>query len=135
MLSVRDAVARVVGNVVSLFNRNLQISDRVWIYGGYDYEPMWLQDNDGYCGEVVGFIPGQNTEPAALVLLDEEIHLPNATGNYVVLELRHVGAKWLNNGIVHIELCDFKPPSTRWQDRQQGAWVEGAASYKTEKGA
>ena len=78
--------------------------DRIWLFGGYDYQPMWLQGNEGYGVEIVNFIPGQNVERATVVNLDGMIHLPDARGRYVVLELRNEGAKWLSNGIVHIEL-------------------------------
>lgn len=78
--------------------------DRIWLFGGYDYQPMWLQGNEGYGVEIVNFIPGQNVERATVVNLDGMIHLPDARGRYVVPELRNEGAKWLSNGIVHIEL-------------------------------
>lgn len=64
-----------------------------------------------------------------MVVLDEEITAKGTTGHVLVLELRHVGAEWGSEGIVHVELCDFFPDPVRWQDRKQGTWVEAAASY------
>ena len=106
----------------------------MWLSGGYDHEPMWLQGGEGYAGEVAGFIPGQNAEPAAVVRLDSPLRLNESQGQYLVLELRHEDARWLSTGIVHVELCSFLPESVRWQDREKGVWVEGAASYSKETG-
>jgi hypothetical protein len=72
---------------------NLQVGDRVRVYGGYDYQPEWLAANpEGYAGRVVEFIPGQNQLPAPVIELDEELVLPAGAGA-VTLEptgrLRH----------------------------------------------
>lgn len=115
-----------------MFNR-LKEKDRIWLCGGYDMEPKWLSGNEGYFGEVIIFIPGQNKEPAAVIKLEEAITVDNLTGDIVILELRYVGAKWKSEGIVHIELCDSMPEAKPWQDREQGKWIESHASYKKVK--
>ncbi len=43
--------------------RRLRVGDRVVVYGGYDMDPAWLAASpNGYSGEVVEFVPGQNSE-------------------------------------------------------------------------
>ncbi len=117
----------------------LQTDDRVWVGAGYDSDPAWLAATPaGYLGRVASFIPGQNEQPDAVVELDEEIVLRAGTvadqevrGRFLVLELGHIGADWSTpTPRVHVELCDFKPDATRWQDRKQGAWVESHATYR-----
>jgi hypothetical protein len=119
----------------------LQVGDRVWVGAGYDLDPSWLAANpDGYEGCVAAFIPGQNEQSAAVIVLDKELVLPlgagavtgsEVRGRYLVLELGHVGADWSTpKPRIHVELCDFEPEPKRWQDRRQGAWVESHASYR-----
>ena len=110
----------------------LEAGQRVRVYGGYDYEPTWLEGSpDGYTGTVIEFIPGQNTEPAAVVELDDAIEVGDARGKYFVLEQGWVGVRWgQTSPRIHVELCDFKPESKRWQDRRQGAWVESHATFE-----
>lgn len=121
--------------------RRLQVGDRVVVYGGYDMDPAWLAASpNGYSGEVVEFIRGQNSEPAAVIALDTELVLPEGAGavrgeevrgRYVVLELGHVGASWSTpSPRVHVELCAERPESTRGPDRQHRAWIESHATYR-----
>jgi hypothetical protein len=105
----------------------------VAVFGGYDYEPRWLNGGPGYHGIVERFIPGQNSDPAVVVRLDAPITVDGVTGSVVVLELRYVGQQWSDKGTVHVELCDFDPPEVRWQDRRRGKWVESHATYEVEK--
>jgi len=107
----------------------MRVGDTVKLFGGYDYEPDWLDGEDHQLAKVIKFIPGQSSEQAAVVKLSQPITVDSVIGEILVLELRHKGAKWFKNGTVHIELCDFLPDDTRWQDRKQGLWVEAAASY------
>ena len=107
----------------------MKVGDIVKLYGGYDYDPKWLGKEDHRLATVLKFIPGQNSEPAAVVKLSQPIAVDSVTGEVLVLELRHEGAKWFKKGTVHIELCNFIPEDIRWQDRKQGLWVEAAASY------
>jgi hypothetical protein len=108
----------------------LKTGNRIQLSGGYDMDPPWRCGKDHYMGTVVSFIPGQNTEPAAVVELDTPITVEGITGKIVVLELRYVGAKWSGHGTVHIELCDFVPEPKSWSQRRQGKWVESHASYQ-----
>ncbi len=102
--------------------------NNVYISGGYDYEIKWLNGKDGYYAKVIDFIPGQNDKPAILVkFYNTIVTADNLSGDYAVLELRYEGAKWDNNEIVHIELCDFIPEKKTWSDRKKGHWVESNA--------
>ena len=109
---------------------SLSVGDRVQLSGGYDYEPAWLCGKPHYEGVVTSFIPGQNSNLAAVVQLDGPITVEDTTGNMVVLELRHVGADWKDTETVHVELCDFVPEARSWQQRRQGKWVESHATYR-----
>ena len=108
----------------------LSKQDKIWLYGGYDMAPKWLQGKRGYFGKVISFIPGQNDSDAAVVELEESITIDDLSGKILVLELRYVGAKWKSQETVHIELCDFIPEAKRWQERRKGKWIESHASYK-----
>jgi hypothetical protein len=108
----------------------LQPGCRVRLYGGYDPEPEWLNGSLEHRGTLERFIPGQDTEPAAVVRLDAPITIDGVRGSIVVLELRYEGQQWSDNGTVHVELCDFDPVDKRWQDRQRGRWIESHASYE-----
>jgi hypothetical protein len=121
--------------------RSLKVGDRVIVCGGYDYNAAWLAANpEGYCGRVAAFIPGQNETPAAVVKLDEELVLPDGAGavqgrevrgDFLVLELGHVGTDWSTpTPRIHVELCDFVPEEVSWENRSQGAWVESHATYR-----
>ena len=107
---------------------DLRIKDRIWLSGGYD-EAKWLSGTPGYFGTVHSYIPGQNETPAAVIKLDQKITVEDVTGDILVLELRWEGAKWGEQGVVHIELCDFIPEPKSWRERKQGKWVESHASY------
>ncbi len=108
----------------------LQKGDRVFVFGGYFMTPAWLDGKEGYAGTVERFIPGQNEIPAAVIRTDEKVIAEGISGDVLVLSLRYADVLWQFGAIVHVELCDFEPDSTRWQDRRQGKWVEGAASIR-----
>ncbi|MEO9166968.1 MAG: hypothetical protein ABI230_01055 [Aestuariivirga sp.] len=111
-------------------NRELKVGDRVWLSGGYDMDPKWLNSGVGYEGVVRSFIPGQNAKPAVVVQLAKAITVEDAVGKYLVLELRYTGATWQEKQTVHLELCSEIPERKRWQERAQGKWIESHASYK-----
>ncbi len=121
--------------------RPLAVGDRVVVAGGYSQEPDWMAASpSGYEGRVTRFIPGQSSQPAAVIELDTELVLPHGAGatrgeesrgRFLILELGHVGATWITpTPRVHVELCESEPASRRWQDRPQGAWVESHATYR-----
>ena len=107
------------------------------ISGGYDFEPQWLGGKQQVTGHVEKWIPGQNTQPACVVRLDElltatgDVHgkREQRTGGFVVLELRYVGQEWEPSGTVHVELCGTEPEDNSWAEREVGAWVESHATY------
>jgi hypothetical protein len=113
----------------AMFRRHLHVGDRLRLYGGYDMEPRWLNGKEALTGKCVAFIKGQNKQPAAVIELDESILFDNITGKIVVLELRYVDARWIQNEVVHVELCSFVPEDKEWKNRPQGLWVESHASY------
>jgi len=114
---------------VTVSGDKLQVGDRVKLNGGYDAGSTWLGEKDAVYGTVAKFMPGQNTQPAALVKLDETFTADGVAGDILVLELRYVGAEWTLTETVHVELCDFEPGPKKWQDRRHGKWVESHATY------
>ncbi|UPT68515.1 MAG: hypothetical protein M0D57_07760 [Sphingobacteriales bacterium JAD_PAG50586_3] len=116
-------------------SKPLQVGDKIELFGGYDYDPIYLRNPDAAkrLGTVIKFIKGHNEELAAVVKLDEIIFGEKISGDIVVLELRHEGQTWQEPSPVHIELCNFMPENKTWKDREQGEWVEAAASVKLTK--
>lgn len=109
----------------------------VVVGGGYDFEPQWLGGRSSVEGVILRWIPGQNTEPACVVLLAGPLtaegavggHRETLTGSHLVLELRYEGRTWERSGTVHVELCPSEPESLKWGKRHPGAWVESHATY------
>jgi hypothetical protein len=108
----------------------LAVGDRLRLSGGYDFEPQWLGSASFLLGTLVDFIPGQNKQPAAVVKLDSPIGAAGEKHTIVVLELRYVGATWVSEGVVHVELCERAPEAKAWSGRAKGRWVESHASYE-----
>ena len=110
---------------------------RITVGGGYEYEPEWLARSHQVTGQVEKWIPGQNTQPACVVRLDEPLtatgdvkgRREQRTGGFLVLELRYAGQVWEQSGTVHVELCETEPEAKAWADRETGAWVESHATY------
>ena len=108
----------------------LEVGDSVWLSGGYDMEPKWLGGDSGDLAKIVDFWPGQNRNGALLVELEKLLRFDGIEGKHLILELRYKGAQWLNTEVVHLELLQSVPEKKRWQDRQQGKWIESHATYK-----
>lgn len=108
----------------------LKEGDRVFVHGGYSMRPEWLNGRIGYEGTLERFIPGQNNTLSAVIRTDEQVITKEGAGHILIMSLRYEGASWQSGAVAHIELCDFEPDSTHWQDRRKGAWVEAAASIR-----
>jgi hypothetical protein len=127
-----------ISAILSRVETEPTIGTRVKVSGGYDQVPQWLGQLTAVNGAVAAWIPGQNTQPACVVQLDEpltaegSIHTERrtVTGPYVVLELRYVGQTWTRSGSVHVELCESMPVHAKWGERERGAWVESHATYE-----
>lgn len=112
----------------------------ITVSGGYDFEPAWLGGKQDVTGHLEKWIPGQNTQPACVVRLDEPLtatgdvrgRREERTGVFLVLEVRYVGQEWDPSGTVHVELCETEPEDKAWADREVGAWVESHATYTFE---
>jgi hypothetical protein len=113
----------------------------VAVGGGYDFEPEWLGGRQQVTGHVEKWIPGQNTQPACVVRLDEPLtatgnvrgRREGRTGAFLVLELRYVEQDWEQSGTAHVELCETEPEDKPWAEREVGAWVESHATYMFER--
>jgi len=118
---------------IDLTHKGLVAGDRLVIFGGYDYQPKYLGDNQNYIGQIMKFIPGQEGRKTAPVLkMDKPIQFDSLVGDYLVLETRYVGQDWNQYGPVHVELCDFEPDSIEYKLRRKGMWIESHASYEFE---
>jgi hypothetical protein len=111
----------------------LTVGDRIWVWGGYDNEPSWLQGNDGYAGVVEGFVSPEGHR-VALVRLDSPISLQGTTTSIIALSLRYVGAQWEDEEVCDVTLCLNVPALPGWQqDRTSFLRVESHASYQKEE--
>ncbi|MBF6024005.1 hypothetical protein [Lysobacter niastensis] len=117
--------------IANLFGRRLRVGDRVRLEGGYDMEPRWLNGQSAYFGLCVDFIPGDAGRPAAVVQLEKAITFDGAQGNFLVLRLRYVGARWAKREVVHLELFS-SPPNSLQDPSTRGLWIESHASYRVE---
>ena len=109
---------------------SIRPGDRLLLSGGYDMSPRWLCGQQSHAGTVIDLIPGQGEQAAILLKLDAPVEVDGVSGGFVVLETRYVGQAWAEQGIVHIELCNFEPERKKWHDRRQGKWVESHATYE-----
>src|SRR5687767_12980552 len=108
-------------------DRDVRIGDRVRLFGAYD-DPAWLGGRAELRGVVEDFI-ADNDVPVAVVELDEPLHIRGTQGRWVVLQLRYVGARWKNVGIVSVELLESRPPAMpRYQP--MGTHAESHATYE-----
>jgi hypothetical protein len=127
---IKIAALSPILSVFGCGEKQIGVGTKLKLWGGYDMEPRWLMGRDCHTGAVERLIPGQNEAPALVVRLDSPITVDGVTGELIVLELRYVGAKWVGEGVAHVELCDFEPEEKTWSERHQGAWVESHASFK-----
>ena len=109
-------------------DHDVRIGDRIRLFGGYD-DLSWLGGRNDVRGVVEDLVPGENDVPAAVVKLDEALHIRQTHGRWVVLHLRYVGATWQNVGIVHVELLEARPPAMP-RYRPTGAHIESHATYE-----
>jgi hypothetical protein len=111
----------------------LTAGDRVWVWGGYDNEPPWLQGNDGYAGVVERFVFPEGP-PVALIQLNSPISLQGMTTSTIALSLRYVGAQWEDEEVCSVTLCLKAPSVPGWrQDAANFLGVESHASYQKEE--
>jgi hypothetical protein len=89
-----------------------------------------LDGHEFHLATVLKYIPGQKSNDALVAKLNSPISCKSIAGGTIVLEIRHQCEKWMEGGIVHIELCDFIPENLEWSKWKQGVWIEAAASYK-----
>ena len=99
--------------------RPLAPGQRVRVFGGYDTNPAWLQDDpDGYGGVVA------SSSPAGTTSRRHRLDVPLfAGGSRRIVVLESLG--WHSWGQRHREStsnCD--QASARWRDRRRGAWIE-----------
>jgi hypothetical protein len=117
--------------------------DRILVTGGYDMEPAWLAGGTGYPGVITVL-----ADKSACVKLDAELVVSAAAGkpwqdfgqgsaralrdatvargNWLVLSLAYVGAKWTDPvQRLHVGLCELEPNlSTIPKGGGAGYWVE-----------
>ncbi len=103
----------------------VSLNDRVFIFGGYDMDPLWLQSGIGYEGVVEKMSPH-----GVLVRLDAPLTLKGVTGNHLYLSNRYADSTDFRH--VHVVLCAEVPESKPdIQDTVRFAWVESHAGMVT----
>jgi hypothetical protein len=94
-------------------SRRLRPGDRVRISRGLEDPAPWLSGRPHVEGQVVGFIPGlAAANKFAVVRLTDALVVERpceARGEYVVLGLRHRGARWGSREVVAVWLEQRQP--------------------------
>ena len=78
--------------------RDLKIGDIIDLFGGYDNDD-WLGGYGPYHGRIERFVEWNCDAPLAIVRLDRSATAEDVSGEYLVLGLRHQGARWAVVGI------------------------------------
>jgi hypothetical protein len=112
--------------------KELTVGDRIELFGGYDYEPRYLQNPkaDSKAGTVLKFIDSERGDKSAVVELDEQIVGDSITTKIIVINARYEKQDWSTNGPVHLELHKQVPDFHFNMQDPKGEWIEAAASYK-----
>jgi hypothetical protein len=115
----------------------IQPGDRIEIGGGYDMNPAWLKGRSiDYHAEVLRFLDNSDKNRSgegrlsAVVRFDEEIEFGGLQSRFGILDLRYVGQKWDDSGVVHVELIKDEPVETIERQKKNSRWMESHASYK-----
>lgn len=112
--------------------KELTVDDRIELFGGYDYEPRYLQNpkTTAIRGKVLKFIDSERGDKSAVIELDNEIVGDSLTTKIIVINARYEKQDWSTNGPVHIELHLEAPDFHFNMHEPKGEWIEAAASYK-----
>lgn len=112
--------------------KELVKGDRIELFGGYDYEPRYLQSpkTNSVRGTVLKFIGSERGDKSAVIELDNKIVGDSLSTKIIVISTRYKGQDWSTNGPVHIELQLEVPDFHLNVHGPKGEWIEAAASYK-----
>ena len=110
----------------------IKVGDQIWLSGGYDMEPPWLEGGDGYFATVLGF---KEFEHGRFVIakLDQKIKSSKLESDIILMQLRYRNAIWDDKGFVHVFLCGEIPldefVAKEWFSSNT-FWLESHASYE-----
>jgi hypothetical protein len=141
---------RILPNVGSEENASgvpFNVGELVFVCGGYDRDPEWLQGGSGYYGSIRG-LRGKH----AVVELDSPLNLPSILrkdpawriwgrniddpdrintprGKWLLLVQGWVGSSWNEpTDRLHVVLCDEEPTTESAEENKiYGAWIESHA--------
>lgn len=110
----------------------LKIGDRIWLSGGYDMEPPWLEGGDGF--QRLSWVLKNSILVSWLSQdLIKKIKPNNLESDIILMQLRYKNALWDEKEHVHILLCG-EILSTEFVSKEwfsnNAVWVESHANYK-----
>jgi hypothetical protein len=116
--------------------KKLKIGDRIKLYGGYDMDPPWVKDGDGYYARIVSFFDNEiegredDSRISAAIEFDEELEIKNFKSRFGFILCRWEGQEWDTEGVVHVHLSNKPVTAASDISGKTSIWVESHASYK-----
>ena len=116
--------------------KKLKPDDRIHLSGGYDQEPRWLNDGNGYGAVVLRFfdnkIEGRSGDERLSVAIefDDVLEFEGVKGKFGVLLGRWQDQKWITKGVSHVHLTDRDVSSEEEFEAAESVWMESHASYE-----
>lgn len=110
----------------------LEIGDQVFLTGGYEMIPSWLDGQKGYTSIVMGFVDS-DFGILAIMKLEKIIKSDNLESDVILTRLRYENSVWRDEGVVHLYLCLEMPMETYTSKDwylQKTVWIESHATYK-----
>lgn len=114
----------------------IHLGDKISLKGGYDGDPEWLKGvPQGFLGTAKKFLAQNTGEPLLVLELENEASIMGVTGNYLILSLRYVEAKWEDKGICHVVIAANIPDDPEFgqklpKEEDGYKWVESNASFE-----
>lgn len=110
----------------------LEVGDQIWLSGGYDMEPAWLDGRNGYTATVIDFA---EFDLGMLVIakLDQKLKSNALESDIILMQLRYKNSVWDDKEHVHIFFTSETPSvefvSEEWLSNN-AVWIESHANYK-----
>jgi hypothetical protein len=118
--------------------KRLEPGDRIYLSGGYDYDPRWHKpDGSGYYATVLRFIDNKiekrigDERLSVIIEFDEILDFDGLRGKYGLIMGRWQGQKWTPEGVAHLHLLAKDIMDISEFSQQTSRWLESHADYKT----
>ena len=142
LASIQDLFGRIEEQIrdVTQIRRSspLRPGSRLVLDGGYDVaRPFWLNGREYYAATFIQFAEcGSSKMPVALVELDEEVDVTEASGlrhrgRYAILRLRYLG-NWTASETVTVHIVEVLPQDLEafYSSHPFGTEIESHATYR-----